>query len=48
MNAKEFDMFMAMMLSMLENGRVDEVIQIIKESRGETKDKPKAEKKDGK
>lgn len=47
MNAKEFDMFMALLLSMLEDGKTEEVIRIIKDARGkEQNNDKKSDKKD--
>lgn len=33
MSSKEFDLFLAMMLTLLEKGEVEEVIRLIKEAR---------------
>lgn len=37
MTSKEFDLLLAMMLTLLEKGEVEEVIRLIKEARADNK-----------
>ena len=38
MRSKEFDLFLAMLVSMLKDGKTDEVIKLIEEARGKDED----------
>ena len=39
MSGKEFDLFLAMMLALLKDGKVDEVINLIEEARAKSDSK---------